>query len=252
MGRITPPARDNVHVPTAKNAKDTKGPAITKGAKSAQGARSAGRATSPKGEGKAEPTPAPASPDRRRELLDTAAEVFAAQGYNATTVRQIADAAGMLAGSLYYHFDSKESMVDEILAAFLDELWAGYDAVLEAGLGPRETIEALVTESFREIDRHRAAVAIYQKEARYLATQPRFGYLTESRRKFERAWLGTLERGVAEGVFRADLDLRLAYRFLRDTVWVAASWYRPEGRHSPEEIARQYLAMVLDGIALPS
>ncbi|ANZ15146.1 transcriptional regulator, TetR family [Streptomyces noursei ATCC 11455] len=252
MGRITPPARDNVHVPTAKNAKDTKDPATTKGAKSAPGARSAGRATSPKGARKAESTPAPASPDRRRELLDTAAEVFAAQGYNATTVRQIADAAGMLAGSLYYHFDSKESMVDEILAAFLDELWAGYDAVLEADLGPRETIEALVTESFREIDRHRSAVAIYQKEARYLATQPRFGYLTASRRKFERAWLGTLERGVAEGVFRADLDLRLAYRFLRDTVWVAASWYRPEGRHSPEEIARQYLAMVLDGIALPS
>ncbi|MFV5993325.1 TetR/AcrR family transcriptional regulator [Streptomyces sp. NPDC056231] len=190
------------------------------------------------------------SPERRRELLDTAAEVFAAQGYNATTVRKIADEAGMLAGSLYYHFDSKESMVDEILSTFLTELWEGYDAVLAAGLGPRETIEALVTESFREIDRHRAAVAIYQKESRHLATQPRFAYLTDSQQKFEKAWLGTLERGVAAEVFRADLDIRLTYRFVRDTVWVAASWYRPGGQHSPEEIARQYLSMVLDGIAL--
>nr|WP_063731765.1 TetR/AcrR family transcriptional regulator [Streptomyces sp. RTd22] len=188
------------------------------------------------------------SPERRRELLSTAAEVFAAQGYNATTVRRIADEAGMLAGSLYYHFDSKESMVDEILSTFLDELWAGYDEVLRAGLGPRETIEALVTESFREIDRHRAAVAIYQKESRQLAALPRFGYLTDSQRRFEGAWLGTLERGVADGVFRADLDTRLAYRFLRDTVWVAASWYRPGGQHSAEEIARQYVSMVLDGI----
>ncbi|MBI0316100.1 MULTISPECIES: TetR family transcriptional regulator [Streptomyces violaceusniger group] len=188
------------------------------------------------------------SPERRRELLSTAAEVFAAQGYNATTVRRIADEAGMLAGSLYYHFDSKESMVDEILSTFLNELWAGYDEVLAAGLGPRETVEALVTESFREIDRHRAAVAIYQKESQHLATQPRFRYLSESQGRFERAWLGVLERGVAEGVFRADLDIRLAYRFLRDTVWVAASWYRPGGLHSPEEIARQYLSMVLDGI----
>lgn len=191
-----------------------------------------------------------ASPERRRELLGTAAEVFAAQGYNATTVRKIADAAGMLAGSLYYHFDSKESMVDEILSAFLNELWQGYDTVLAAGLGPRETIEALVTESFREIDRHRAAVAIYQKESRHLSAQPRFHYLSDSQRKFEEAWLGTLERGVADGVFRADLDIRLTYRFVRDTVWVAASWYRPGGQHSPEEIARQYLSMVLDGIAL--
>ncbi|GGS86086.1 putative transcriptional regulator TetR family protein [Streptomyces tanashiensis] len=189
-------------------------------------------------------------PERRRELLDTAAEVFAAQGYNATTVRKIADAAGMLAGSLYYHFDSKESMLDEILSTFLNELWDGYDAVLDAELGPRETIEALVTESFREIDRHRAAVAIYQKESQHLVDLPRFGYLTESQRRFEKAWLGTLERGVAAGVFRADLDVRLTYRFVRDTVWVAASWYRPGGQHSPEEIARQYLSMVLDGIAV--
>ncbi|WP_327413432.1 TetR/AcrR family transcriptional regulator [Streptomyces sp. NBC_01233] len=191
-----------------------------------------------------------ASPERRRELLDTAAEVFAAQGYNATTVRKIADAAGMLAGSLYYHFDSKESMLDEILSAFLTELWQGYDTVLAAGLGPRETIEALVTESFREIDRHRAAVAIYQKESRTLSAQPRFHYLSDSQQKFEKAWLGTLERGVSAKVFRADLDIRLTYRFVRDTVWVAASWYRPGGQHSPEEIARQYLSMVLDGIAL--
>ncbi|MFJ7961515.1 TetR family transcriptional regulator, partial [Streptomyces sp. NPDC096319] len=38
--------------------------------------------------------------------------------------------------------------------------------------------------------------------------------------------------------------------FVRDTVWVAASWYRPGGQHSPEEIARQYLSMVLEGVAL--
>lgn len=191
-----------------------------------------------------------AAPERREELLATAAEVFAAQGYRATTVRRIADAAGMLAGSLYYHFDSKESMIDEILSTFLDDLWARYDAVLAAGLGPRETIEALVTESFREIDRHHAAVAIYQKEARHLQAQPRFAYLADSQAKFEKAWLGTLERGVADRVFRADLDARLTYRFLRDTVWVAASWYRPGGQHSPEEIARQYLSMVLEGITL--
>ncbi|MFE9494786.1 TetR/AcrR family transcriptional regulator [Streptomyces collinus] len=193
---------------------------------------------------------AAAAQARRSELLGTAAEVFAEQGYNATTVRAIADHAGMLAGSLYYHFDSKESMLEEILRTFLDELWDGYDTVLASGLGPRETLEALVTESFREIDRHRAAVAIYQKESRQLAAQDRFAFLADSQRRFEKAWLSTLEQGVAQRVFRADLDVRLTYRFVRDTVWVAASWYRPGGQHSPEEIARQYLSMVLDGIAV--
>ncbi|MER5736990.1 MULTISPECIES: TetR/AcrR family transcriptional regulator [unclassified Streptomyces] len=190
------------------------------------------------------------APGRRRQILDTAAGVFAAQGYDATTVRQIADAAGLLAGSLYHHFDSKESMLDEILSGFLDDLGSRYDTVLAAALRPRESLAALVTESFREIDRHRAAVAIYQKESRHLADQPRFGYLADAQRRFERAWLRTLESGVASGDFRTDLDVRLTYRFVRDTVWVAASWYRPGGQHSPEEIARQYLSMVLEGVAL--
>ena len=57
------------------------------------------------------------------------------------------------------------SRCSRILRSFLDELWDGYDAVLAPGSGPARALEALVTESFREIDRHRAAVAIYQKES---------------------------------------------------------------------------------------
>ncbi|MEI5523445.1 TetR/AcrR family transcriptional regulator [Streptomyces brasiliscabiei] len=203
---------------------------------------------------KPQPAKRPQAPDtapaRRRELLDKAANVFAAVGYTATTVRRIADDAGMLAGSLYYYFESKDAMLEEILRTFLDELWEAYDAVLDAGRSPRETFEALVVESFRAIDRHRPAVEIYQNEAKQLVAQDRFLFLDASRTKFEKAWLSTLERGVSVGEFRTDLDTRVTYRFVRDTVWVAASWYRPGGQYGPEEIARQYLSMVLDGIAV--
>ncbi|GAA4143753.1 TetR/AcrR family transcriptional regulator [Actinomadura keratinilytica] len=192
---------------------------------------------------------AAARAERRAELLATAAEVFAAKGYAATTVRQVADAAGILGGSLYYHFDSKESMVDEILSTFLNEMWAAYDRVLAAGLGARETVEAVIVESFRSIDRHRAAVVVYQNESRHLAAAgERFAYLLESDRRFEEMWMSLLERGVREGAFRPDLDLPLVYRFIRDTVWVAANWYRPGGRLAADDIAKQYLAMVLEGI----
>ncbi|MGI5488499.1 TetR/AcrR family transcriptional regulator [Microtetraspora malaysiensis] len=189
---------------------------------------------------------------RRAELLATAAEVFASRGYAATTVREIADAAGILGGSLYYHFDSKESIVDEILSTFLDDLWARYDEVLAVGLGARETMERLVEESFRAIDRHRAAVVIYQNESRHLSEGERFAYLRESWDRFERMWGELLDRGIKENAFRPDLDVPLVYRFLRDTVWVAASWYRPGGRLAADEIARRYLSMVLEGIQAPT
>jgi AcrR family transcriptional regulator len=185
---------------------------------------------------------------RRAELLATAAEVFASQGYSATTVRQVADAAGILGGSLYYHFDSKESMADEILSTFLDDMWAAYDRVLDAGLSARDTLEAVVVESFRSIDKHRPAVVLYQNESKHLATSERFRYLLDSQRRFEEMWLSLLDRGVEEGAFRADLDRTLIYRFIRDTVWVAANWYQHGGRLSADDIAKQYLAMFLEGI----
>ncbi|WP_067799035.1 TetR/AcrR family transcriptional regulator [Actinomadura formosensis] len=191
---------------------------------------------------------ATARAERRAELLATAAEVFASQGYSATTVRKVADAAGILGGSLYYHFDSKESMADEILRTFLDEMWAGYGRVLDAGLSARETLEAIVVESFRSIDRHRPAVVLYQNESKHLATSERFHYLLDSQRRFEEMWLSLLDRGVKEGAFRADLDRTLVYRFIRDTVWLAANWYQHGGRLSADDIAKQYLAMFLEGI----
>jgi AcrR family transcriptional regulator len=186
---------------------------------------------------------------RREELLDLAARMFAERGFRATTVRDIADAAGILSGSLYHHFDSKESMVDEILTRFQDELFGRYEEIVAKGKGPRETLEAVIIASFESIDRHHAEVAIYQNEAKYLAQFERFGYLNDRNRQFRKLWAGILEDGVKAGVFRPDLDVELVYRFIRDTVWVAVRWYRPGGGLSAPEIAKQYLGILLDGIA---
>jgi AcrR family transcriptional regulator len=186
--------------------------------------------------------------DRRAELLDIAAELFAERGLRATTVRDIADAAGILSGSLYHHFDSKEAMVDEILRGFLDDLFARYQAVLDEKLSPRATLEAIVVASFEAIDQHHAAVAIYQAEARHLVTQKRFGYIRDRLVEFRNLWHDVLGSGVADGSFRADLDVELAYRFLRDTVWVCVGWYTPGGAIGIDTVAEQYLSIVLDGV----
>jgi AcrR family transcriptional regulator len=187
--------------------------------------------------------------DRRAELLEIAAQLFAERGLRATTVRDIADAAGILSGSLYHHFDSKESMVDEILRGFLDALFGRYREIVAEKLGPRETFEAIVIASFEALDAHHAAVAIYQAEARHLADQPRFGYIRERLVEFRKLWHDVLRAGVRSGAFRKDLDVELSYRFLRDTVWVGVGWYRPGGKLPIDQIAQQYLSIVLDGLS---
>jgi len=187
---------------------------------------------------------------RRDELLRIAARLFAERGFKNTTVRDIADAAGILSGSLYHHFDSKESMVDELLDTFQTELWEQYDAITDSDRSPRAKLEAVVRASFDAIDHHHSEVAIFQNDAAYLTTTfERFAYLDQRNNKFRRLWIGLLEAGVASGELRADLDVELVYRFLRDTVWVAVRWYRPGGGLSHEAIADQYLTILLDGIA---
>ena len=187
-------------------------------------------------------------PDRRDELLGIAARLFAEKGFKNTTVRDIADAAGILSGSLYHHFDSKESMVDEILQTFQADLFASYDEVLASADDPRTKIERAVRLSFAAIDQHRHEVAIFQNDAAYLLTFDRFAYLADRNRQSREVWLRLLQDGIDAGVLRDDLDLELTYRFIRDTVWVAVSWYRPGGRRTHTEIARQYLSILLEGI----
>ena len=188
-------------------------------------------------------------PSRREELLTIAAGLFAERGFKNTTVRDIADAAGILSGSLYHHFDSKESMVDELLDTFQTELWKKYDAIEASDLTPKAKLEAVVRASFEAIGEHRAEVAIFQSDALYLATFERFGYLIERNRKFRTLWTGLLEAGVASGELRTDLDVALVYRFLRDTVWVAVRWYRPGGSLTPADVGDQYLTILLEGIS---
>ena len=186
---------------------------------------------------------------RREELLAIAAGLFAERGFKNTTVRDIADAAGILSGSLYHHFDSKESMVDEILSIFQLELFKKYDEILGSGLDVRSKVDAVVRVSFEAIHDHHAEVAIFQNDSAYLMGFERFGYLRERNTRFREMWLGLLREGVETGALRTDVDAELVFRFIRDTVWVAVRWYRPGGELSHEQVADQYLSILLDGIA---
>ncbi|MFJ4656541.1 TetR/AcrR family transcriptional regulator [Nocardia sp. NPDC088792] len=196
-------------------------------------------------------SPDPSKSARRNELLGLAANLFAERGLRATTVRDIADAAGILSGSLYHHFDSKEAMVDEILRGFLDDLFGRYREIVASGLPARDTLEALVITSYESFDRFHAAVAIYQAEAKRLSDTPRFGYIAEYNKEFRELWHQVLATGVTDGTFRPELDIELAYRFLRDTVWVSVRWYAPGGRITVDNLAKQYLSIVLDGLTNP-
>jgi TetR/AcrR family transcriptional regulator, cholesterol catabolism regulator len=194
-----------------------------------------------------EESPSPPA-SRRDELLELAATMFADRGLRATTVRDIADSAGILSGSLYHHFSSKEEMVDELLRGFLDWLFERYQQIVATEPNPLERLKGLFMASFEAIaDRH-AQVVIYQDEAKRLADQPRFSYVEERNKEQRKMWVDVLSQGIEEGYFRPDIDVDLIYRFIRDTTWVSVRWYQPGGPLTAVQVGQQYLAIVLGGI----
>ncbi|HWS36480.1 MAG TPA: TetR/AcrR family transcriptional regulator [Actinoplanes sp.] len=184
--------------------------------------------------------------ERRTRLVQLAGDLFAEKGFRATTVREIADAAGILSGSLYHHFDSKESIGDEILSAFLEDVLAGYREAVRSAPGPREAIELIVRSSSATLSRHRAALTMLQNDWNYFSGQPRFAYLRTAMKEIEQTWIEQLELGQEAGVFRADLDARLTYRLLRDILWLPSS--RPSSTWSTEDIVDGLLRLIFDGI----
>lgn len=178
---------------------------------------------------------------RRKLILDIAARLFARGGYSATTVRDIADEAGILSGSLYHHFSSKEAIIREILEDYLDGLLANYDVIIGKGLSSRETLDELVKAAFEMIAEQPHSVALYQNEAPFLQTLPGFEFLKVQSRQIEEAWQAQLAQGQAEGDIRASLDPAMAYRFIRDSLWSVVRWYRPGGKYSIDQVREQFI-----------
>src|SRR6201993_3553420 len=154
---------------------------------------------------------------RRDELLELAATMFAERGLRATTVRDIADGAGIRSGSLYHHFSSKEQMVDEVLRGFLDWLFARYREIVVSEPNPLERLKGLFMASFEAIEDRHAQVVIYQDEAKRLLSQPRFSYIADMNRQQRKMWVEVLNQGIDEGYFRPDLNVDLVDRFIHRT-----------------------------------
>ena len=185
---------------------------------------------------------------RRAHMVVLAGELFAEKGYRATTVREIADAAGILSGSLYHHFDSKESIGDEILSGFINEVLADYRAAVASGGNPQAVIEQIVRSTSRTLSQHRAALAMLQNDWSYFSTQPRFADLPTALREIERIWISQLELGKEAGLFRPDLDAKLTYRLMRDVLWIPAQWRRTGG-YTTDQVVDGFLGILFSGIA---
>lgn len=186
----------------------------------------------------------------RMRILDAAARLLSCRGYAATTLTDIAGAAEMQAGSLYYHFDSKDAIVEEVLRVGIDHARGAINAALEA-LGSEakgsdrlaEAIVAYVNCIVAESNFTVANIRCYNESP----PQTRES-LNVPLRDFTNLWVGLLAEGQSDGSLRDDANAKVLARIMISGLNSLASWYRPGGELRLEDLARQFAELVLTGL----
>jgi AcrR family transcriptional regulator len=168
-------------------------------------------------------------------LLDEAARLFGTRGYDSTSMRDIAAAVGMLPGSLYYHFPSKEDLLVAVYTIGMEQMQAAVQSAIAPLSDPWERVEAASAAHLGTLlDRRGYAAAVIADWPSAAAVRSK---LVEERDRYEE----TFRALVADLPLTAAQDrqfLRLA--LLGALNWTIA-WYRPGG-DDPETIARRLVA----------
>jgi AcrR family transcriptional regulator len=174
--------------------------------------------------------------NRRVEIVRVAARLFREQGFDGTTVRDIAAAVGMRSGSPFYHFVSKEEILFAVMEEGLRQGLARIEVVLAQHADPRERFVAFMHAQYGTIlvDGHdfvpvmlyewRRLPPVYRK--RLIAVKDRYDAL----------WQGVIDELAAAGLMRG--DAKLARLLILGAVNFSATWFRRNGGLSIDELAR--------------
>jgi AcrR family transcriptional regulator len=181
---------------------------------------------------------------RRREVVDTAAAVFAERGYAATSISELTEATGLAAGGLYHYIEGKDDLLIAICDQLLEPVLARAREIAASGEPPVEQLRELVEAWVSHVVEHRHHMLVFTQERQAIERQPRWRRVRSQRKAFEKILDDVLARGAADGSMTF-ADRRLSLLALLGMVNYTPQWVRPGGRLSPAEIADGYCAMVL-------
>lgn len=185
---------------------------------------------------------------RRREILDAAAEVFFEKGYDASSTQEIADAVGILKGSLYYYVTSKEDFLYEIIRETHEGAVRAIEPVLTMQTDALHRLANLIIRQIAFFTANRIKSVVFFREYRALSANRRAEIEAEGDRY--RAVVATLlEEGQRDGTISTDVDVRMTSIAMVEMLNSVHRWFRPNGRISAARLGRNMAAMMCLGVA---
>lgn len=184
---------------------------------------------------------------REAQLLSIARRLFAQKGFDATSLRDIAEAAQITKAALYYYFPNKDALYERVVIESMSSLLAEVQTAVARAHTPTEKVRAFLRASAESMEARRDQWVAGSNAFWQAGATGRRGLALQQRDDYEKLLRTCVEAGIASGELRP-VNPSIAGRLLLSGLNQMSRWHRPGGPMRATEVIDQYLDIVLLGL----
>ncbi|KIL45395.1 TetR/AcrR family transcriptional regulator [Jeotgalibacillus soli] len=184
--------------------------------------------------------------DTKTEILDVALSLFVTKGYHPTSMQDIAEAAGLTKGGLYYYLKSKDEVLYLLHDRFIMEGLSWLRKVEEEVNDPEKKLVKLLKTHLAIIDQYKDDITLFFEAMKYLSQEKR-QEVKSKRDDYEKIFIKAIEEGRNQGVFSI-ASSEIAVLYILGAGNFMYTWYKPEGKKTIEELADIFIGMIMNGL----
>jgi AcrR family transcriptional regulator len=183
---------------------------------------------------------------KKQKIFREAAKLFREKGYNAASMRDLAERVDLKASSLYSHIGSKEEILRKICFDNATHFGEGMEKVEAMQASATEKIKALLLLHIQTALEDTTSVTVFNDEWKHLS-EPHLSEFIQLRRNYEERFRSIIKAGVDNKELRALNTEIMLYSLLNSVQWLHY-WYKKDGKIKPEELRKNIVQMMLQGI----
>ncbi len=184
----------------------------------------------------------------RDAIRAAAIHLFSVYGYHAAPLRDIARIAGIQAASIYYHYANKEALLVEIMETYMHLLNSRLERIIREQAEPLARLHEAIANHIRLHTTYKAEFFIIDTEIRALEGENRT-HILALRDHYEALLQEILHDGMEQGVFRRS-DVKVSSYAIIAMCTEVATWFRPDGRLTVQQVIDMYSAMITQGLLI--
>nr|MBA2680328.1 TetR family transcriptional regulator [Ktedonobacteraceae bacterium] len=183
----------------------------------------------------------------QEEIVEKATELFARDGFGATSLDDIAIALGVTQAALYYHIKNKEEILRSIYLTVLQVSEEPLQSIVASSLSAREKLRQAIEHHVKVAADRSPAMTVFYREWSHL-TGPFAHEIKQRQKAYERYFEEIIQNGIKEGLFAPTVDARIAtFALLGMCNWLS-NWYHAGGQYSPQQIADMFAFIFENGL----